>query len=91
MGNISNRVMVAGHICLDITPKFPETLRGRFDEIFSPGKLINVNEAVIGAGGVVANTGLSMARLGFDVMLNGKIGDDAFGSMILDIVGRDRA
>jgi sugar/nucleoside kinase (ribokinase family) len=84
-------VMVAGHICLDITPKFPDSLSGGFNDIFAPGKLINVGEAVIGTGGAVSNTGLAMAKLGLDVKLNGRIGDDAFGEMIRDIVGRDRS
>jgi sugar/nucleoside kinase (ribokinase family) len=85
------KVMVAGHICLDITPTFPSVLKGGFDEIFAPGKLINVKEAVIGTGGAVANTGLAMAKLGVDVKLNGKVGDDAFGGLIKDIVGARRA
>ncbi len=83
--------MVAGHICLDITPKFSDSLSGGFNDIFAPGKLINVGEAVIGTGGAVSNTGLAMAKLGLDVKLNGKIGDDAFGQIILDTVGRERS
>lgn len=83
--------MVAGHICLDITPTFPAVLTGGFDEIFAPGKLINVQEAVIGTGGAVSNTGLAMAKLGLDVKLNGKVGDDAFGMFIKDGVGKKRA
>lgn len=85
------KAMVAGHICLDITPGFNPMLEGSFDEIFAPGKLINVRQAVIGTGGAVSNTGLAMARLGIDVKLNGKVGNDEFGRLIKDIVGRDRS
>ena len=37
-------------------------------------------------GGSVANTGLAMKILGADVTLVGKIGNDAFGDMILNIL-----
>ena len=82
--------MVAGHICLDITPKFNPHIEGGFDQIFAPGKLINVEDAVIGTGGAVPNTGLSMAKLGIDVKLNGKIGNDEFGSIIKNIIEIDK-
>jgi hypothetical protein len=36
------KVVVAGHICLDITPVFPEARRGEIQQLFVPGKLINV-------------------------------------------------
>lgn len=89
----SNKIkaMVAGHICLDITPGFNANLKGSFDEIFAPGKLINVENVVIGTGGAVSNTGLAMSKLGIDVQLNGKIGDDQFGQIIKDVVGKDRS
>lgn len=83
--------MVAGHICLDLTPEFDQSLKGNFDEIFSPGKLINVEEVVIGTGGAVSNTGLAMAKLGIEVVLNGKVGDDDFGKIIKNSVGVDKA
>lgn len=85
------KVMVAGHICLDITPVFSPDNKGGFSEIFSPGKLINVGQAVFGTGGTVANTGQAMVRLGVDVLLNGKVGDDAIGGLVKQLVGRDRA
>ena len=85
------RAMVAGHICLDITPLFNADNKGSFGDIFSPGRLINVGQAVLSTGGAVANTGLAMAKLGADVLLNGKIGDDEIGEIIKKLVGRHRA
>lgn len=85
------KAMVAGHICLDIAPGFNQSLKGDFDEVFSPGKLINVNNAVVGTGGTVSNTGLAMAKLGIDVALNGKVGDDELGEIIKNMVGVERA
>ena len=76
------KVMIAGHICLDITPVFDANSQGGFGEIFSPGKLINVGPAVFSTGGAVANVGLTMSKLGIDVLLNGKVGDDEIGALI---------
>jgi sugar/nucleoside kinase (ribokinase family) len=83
--------MVAGHFCLDITPKFPVGEKLKISDIFSPGKLTNVEEAVLSAGGPVPNTGLAMAKLDVDVVLNGKVGEDAFGNIIRQLVGEKRA
>jgi sugar/nucleoside kinase (ribokinase family) len=85
------KAMVAGHICLDITPRIPPALKGGFAENFIPGKLINVDEASLSTGGAVSNTGLAMAKLGIEVLLNGKVGNDAFGSIIMQLVGSDRS
>lgn len=83
------KVVVAGHICLDITPKFPRVAQspaqGATQGAFiAPGKLVRVEGADIHAGGVVANTGLALALFGADVTFMGKVGKDAFGSMVLD-------
>jgi len=85
------QVMVAGHLCLDITPRFPATANIKIGEVFSPGKLTNVYAAVLSTGVVVANTGLVLDRLGVDVALNGKIGGDEFGDIIRNKIGPDRA
>lgn len=45
-----------------------------------------MKEADVHTGGSVANTGLAMKILGADVTLMGKIGNDAFGEMILNIL-----
>ncbi len=92
MANSKNlKAMVAGHICVDITPGFDPDTQRSFTDILAPGKLINVEQAVIGTGGVVSNTGQAMAKLGIDVKLNGKIGDDHFGIIIKSILGTDKA
>ena len=53
-----------------------------------PGRLTNVGAADIHTGGAVSNTGLAMKFFGADTVLMGKIGDDAFGRMVLDIYRR---
>ena len=80
------KVIAAGHICLDITPLFPAGKAGRPEELLIPGKLLRMDGVDVHTGGSVANTGLAMKRMGADVRLMGKIGDDAFGRMILDIL-----
>ena len=45
-----------------------------------------MGEADVHTGGSVANTGLAMKVLGADAALMGKIGKDAFGSMVLNIL-----
>ena len=46
------QVVVAGHICLDIIPAFKKTDK-KIDEIFVPGKLINVGSVNVSTGGPV--------------------------------------
>lgn len=83
---MSKKVIVAGHICLDITPIFPENKVNNLSEILNPGKLIHMHKADVHTGGAVANTGLAMKILGADVSLMGKVGKDAFGDMVLRIL-----
>lgn len=85
------KAIVAGHICIDITPVFPEKTALEIGKIFSPGKLIQMNGVDIHTGGCVANTGLAMKILGADVSLMGKIGDDELGALIQNILRRYHA
>jgi len=85
------KVMVAGHLCLDITPKFSAGEELDISDVFLPGKLTNVEEAVLSTGGPVSNTGLAMAKLDVDVVLNGKVGKDTFGNIIRQLVGEEKA
>lgn len=79
------KVIAAGHICLDITPVFPECKVEKLEQLLKPGKLLHMKAADVHTGGSVANTGLGMKLLGADVSLMGKIGDDAFGRMVQSI------
>ena len=83
---MKKKVIVAGHICLDITPVFAGGMADRVEQILSPGKLIQVGNADVHTGGAVANTGLAMKLLGNDVALMGKIGTDAFGSLVQNVL-----
>lgn len=83
---IGKKAVVAGHICLDITPLFPVRETKRLEEVLMPGKLLHMNGVDVHTGGAVANTGLAMLKLGTDVSLQGKIGDDEFGKLVIEIL-----
>jgi len=79
------RVVVAGHVCLDIIPAI-EGPRDRPIPLFDGGALTRVGPATFATGGAVANTGLALHRLGVPVDLAGKIGQDRFGEAVLDLL-----
>ncbi|MCR4740853.1 MAG: carbohydrate kinase family protein [Lachnospiraceae bacterium] len=83
---MSKKAVVAGHICLDITPAITGRRAEHMQDILRPGKLLTVGSADIHTGGAVANTGLAMKLLGADVTLIGKIGDDEFGDIVTNIM-----
>lgn len=85
---MSKKVIVAGHICIDITPVFQGKSVSNVGDILKPGKLIQMGKAEVSTGGAVANTGLGMKILGADVTLMGKIGNDEFGNLILGILDK---
>lgn len=81
------KVIAAGHICLDITPVFPQGhVCASLEELLVPGKLIRTEGVSVHTGGSVANTGLALKLLGNDVILMGKVGRDAFGDMVRGIL-----
>ncbi len=77
-------IIVAGHICLDITPHLVQN--GLIEEVFSPGKLLSLQGASLTAGGVAGNTGLALKALGADVCIQALAGTDAFGKALEDIL-----
>lgn len=83
---MKKKIIVAGNLCIDITPKFPGYKPTSVAELLRPGSLIEMNDVAIHTGGAVANTGLAMKFLGADVSLMGKIGNDSFGDMIYNIL-----
>lgn len=88
---MSKKVIAAGHICIDITPVFPDKKTANIGDVLKPGKLVEVEKAEISTGGSVANTGLAMKILGADVTLMGKLGCDEFGDMIYSILDKYNA
>ena len=79
------KIVVAGHICLDIIPEFPANTSD-LGALLTPGSLTEVGAAVVATGGAVSNTGQALYRLGEDVVLMAKIGDDEFGNSVKRIL-----
>lgn len=75
-------VIVAGHLCLDIIPNLKTN---RSENLFQPGRLVNIGQALLTTGGAVSNTGIALHRLGIPTRLMGKVGDDNWGHIILDV------
>ena len=73
-------VIVAGHICLDLSPALPGPVS------IEPGRLVEVGPVALSTGGAVGNTGMALHRLGVPVRMMGKIGDDAFGRAVLELL-----
>ncbi len=88
MSTPNPEALVIGLICLDIIPGFTPGAN-RSEDIFTPGKLIDVGNAVCCTGGAASNTGLALHRLGFKVGIGGKIGDDFFGKVVLELLERE--
>jgi len=82
-------VVAAGHICVDISPAFGRVSGATVGEILRPGKLLQVGPPAISTGGPVSNTGLALRRLGLNVSLMGKCGDDPFGEMLIELLRRE--
>lgn len=78
-------IVVAGHICVDLSPGL--TASARID----PGALIDTGPLRISLGGCVANTGLALADLGSTVRLHATVGDDELGAIVASrIAAHDR-
>ncbi len=80
--------VVAGHICLDIIPALPPSETAWQ---YRPGVLVEVGPAAVATGGCVCNAGQVLHRLGVPTLLVGKLGDDAFGIVVRDVLARASA
>ncbi len=81
-GERSIDIVVAGHICFDLIPTFP-LVEADYGELLVPGKLVKVSELITSTGGPVSNTGLALKKLGINVQLMGKVGEDFIGEGII--------
>jgi sugar/nucleoside kinase (ribokinase family) len=69
-------VLVAGHLCIDITPE----LTGVPGLV--PGQLYEIGSAQLTLGGCVANTGLALAAAGVPTRVCGRVGNDPLGQIV---------
>lgn len=78
-------VVVAGHICLDLTPALSSP------PAVEPGRLVAVGPLSITPGGCVSNTGLGLAALGVPVELIADAGSDALGNVLVELLAASGA
>ncbi|MHB0858231.1 MAG: carbohydrate kinase family protein [Anaerolineae bacterium] len=78
--------IVAGHLCVDIIPEISDGATAASEHFLAPGRLTEVGRALLSTGGAVSNTGLSMFKLGLDVRLVARIGDDVIAGVTRDIL-----
>jgi sugar/nucleoside kinase (ribokinase family) len=69
-------VTCVGILVADVVGKPIEQLPGR-------GKLALVDRMELHSGGCAANTGISLAKLGVETAILGKVGDDGFGDFLI--------
>ena len=79
-------IVVGGHLCLDIIPTIKGEKVHTISDFMIPGKLIEVDKAVLSTGGSVSNTGITLKKLGLNVSFMAKVGEDHFGKVIIDIL-----
>jgi sugar/nucleoside kinase (ribokinase family) len=71
----AHSVLVAGHLCIDITPELaavPDLV---------PGQLYEIGPAQLTLGGCVANTGLALAAAGVPTRVCSRVGNDPLGEI----------
>ncbi|MEX1029034.1 MAG: carbohydrate kinase family protein [Paenibacillaceae bacterium] len=81
--SMGKKIAVCGHIAIDI---IPELQTKETDFRLTPGSLIEVGGAMLAAGGAVSNTGIALHRLGANVQLMGKVGDDLWGDVTIRLL-----
>ena len=78
-------VIVAGHVCLDLTPAFgvPPSI--------APGRLVAAGPLALAPGGCVGNTGLALASLGVPTQLVADAGSDELGRVLVELLATSNA
>lgn len=76
-------VVVAGHVCLDITPGL------RTAAPLEPGQLLTAGPAQFTVGGAVGNAGLALGRLGVPTRLIAAVGEDELAPILRGLIRHD--
>ncbi|HNW86570.1 MAG TPA: carbohydrate kinase family protein [Candidatus Limiplasma sp.] len=88
---ICPKAIVAGHICVDITPAIAPLGHESLSQLMQPGRLIHVGAADVHTGGCVANTGLALQKLGVPTRMVARVGRDAFADLLRGLLAADGA
>ncbi len=82
-------IIAAGHLCLDMTPRFETDKRTEdISDLLRPGTLVQMGEMSFSTGGSVSNVGIAMKIFGCRVGFVAKVGGDAIGKIIIEILRR---
>jgi sugar/nucleoside kinase (ribokinase family) len=82
-------VTAAGHLCLDMIPRFrTQREAGSIGELLQPGTLVQMGEMSFSTGGSVSNVGIAMKIFGCSVAFTAKVGADSIGRTIIEILDR---
>jgi sugar/nucleoside kinase (ribokinase family) len=76
-------VLLAGHLCADLTPALPG------DPLVEPGRLAAVGPLRVSLGGSVANTGRVLGALGIPIRAAAASGDDALGGLVRELLASE--
>lgn len=76
-------VIVSGHLCLDLLPDMGQV---PLAALSTPGRLYETGALTLATGGAVSNTGLALHRLGVNVGLMAKVGNDYIGQSIIGVI-----
>lgn len=76
----ARRALVAGHVCVDLSPGLATLPRSE------PGDLEQIGPLTLSPGGCVANTGGVLAALGTSVGVVGDAGDDELGRTLVRLL-----
>lgn len=80
-------VTAAGHLCLDMIPRFrTDREPASISELLQPGTLVHMGAMSFSTGGSVSNVGIAMKTFGCSVAFVAKVGADAIGKTIIDIL-----
>jgi len=76
-------VLLAGHLCADLTPALPG------EPLVEPGRLAAVGPLQVTLGGSVANTGRVLGALGIPIRAAAATGDDSLGALVRDLLTQE--
>lgn len=81
----TKKALIAGTLACDVVPDFPESAARR-EDLLVEGRNVYLTGISFRLGGLVANTGIAMCRLGADVVLASRVGDNPFGRAVEEML-----
>jgi sugar/nucleoside kinase (ribokinase family) len=80
--------VAAGHLCLDLHPRFTSAPGIAIPDLFQPGRLLRMGPMTFSTGGAVSNTGLAMRAFGCRMAYVARVGDDTLGRIVVETFRR---